>query len=82
MFKKIIDAFLMKLVAGGFMIKWASDYIDFKYLKEPSQSAVQVLNLEQLEGAFSLLGLGLTAAFFVFCVEIFIVKLKKFFSHL
>ncbi|KAL7040766.1 hypothetical protein ACKWTF_000510 [Chironomus riparius] len=71
---------LFKLISSGLINKWASEFIDEKYLKEPVDDELKILSLEQLEGAFELLVGGLLIAFIVFCGENLIGRdiLKKF----
>jgi hypothetical protein len=64
-------------VASGLVDKWVSNYIDEAYLKEPPQKSVQVLNLQQLQGAFELLVFGLLAGICTFCGEILFHKFHK-----
>jgi hypothetical protein len=80
--RRIIDPILTDLVCSGLINKWASNWIDNKYMKEPAYEDLQILNLEQLEGAFNLLGFGLTAGFLAFCFEIIFYNIVKFFKML
>ncbi|CAG9797467.1 unnamed protein product [Chironomus riparius] len=60
---------LMKLISSGLINKWATEFIDEKYLKKPIDDVLESLSLEQLEGAFQLLIGGLLTAFIAFCFE-------------
>lgn len=75
--RRIIDPILIRLVCSGLIKKWASNWVDTRYMEEPTQNGHQSLSLEQLEGAFNLLKFGLAAALLVFCVEIFTNSLTK-----
>jgi hypothetical protein len=68
--KRSIDNILINLVCSGLINKWASYWIDSKYMKEPQQKSLQTLSLDQLMGALELLGIGLSAGFVAFCFEI------------
>jgi len=71
---------LMKFVSSGLINRWASEFIDSKYLKKPVDDKLKILSLDQLEGAFQLLIGGLLIGFAVFCGEVLIGMdiLKKF----
>lgn len=77
-FKHNLDAVIINLVSSGLINKWASTWIQHKYLVEPNQQNIQILSIEQLEGAFQLLIGGLVLGFIVFCAEISFEKIKKF----
>lgn len=76
-FKLNFDAVLINLVSSGLINKWASTWIDRKYLKEPIKQNLQMLSVKQLEGAFQLLIGGLIFALCAFCVEISYKKIKR-----
>ena len=60
------DEMLMMLVSSGLINKWASGFIDSRYLKKPVDDELKILSLDQLEGAFQLLIGGLIMGFVVF----------------
>jgi len=73
---------LMKFVSSGLINRWASEFIDERYLKEPEDDELKILSLDQLEGAFQLLIGGLFIGFIVFCGEVlidreFVQKVRK-----
>ncbi|CAG9797469.1 unnamed protein product [Chironomus riparius] len=63
------DEMLMMLVSSGLINKWASGFIDSRYLKKPVDDELKILSLDQLEGAFQLLVGGLFIGFVAFCFE-------------
>jgi hypothetical protein len=73
---------LLSLISSGLIDKWASGFIDVKYLKKPVNDDIKILSLDQLEGAFQLLVAGLLAGFVAFCGENLIgrdlmIKIRK-----
>ncbi|CAG9797468.1 unnamed protein product [Chironomus riparius] len=75
---------LMEFISNGLINKWASEFIDEKYLKKLVEDELKSLTLQQLEGAFQLLIGGLVMGSFVFCLEVLIgldviqkIKMRK-----
>ncbi|XP_070500697.1 uncharacterized protein [Chironomus tepperi] len=60
---------LLILISSGFINKWASEFIDKRYLRKPVNDDLKILSMEQLEGAFQLLVGGLLMGFVAFCGE-------------
>lgn len=77
-FKKNFDGIIINLVCSGLINKWASNWIDQKYLSEQEKNNLQALNVIQLEGAFELLIGGTIVGIIVFICELFHrVELRK-----
>ncbi|KAG5675517.1 hypothetical protein PVAND_005413 [Polypedilum vanderplanki] len=72
---------ITNLVNGGLVSKWASKWINGKYLKEIVDESPDPLSMMQLEGCFQLLYVGLIMSSFIFIMEVFVshkkgIKLK------
>lgn len=79
--KSAFDRVLGSLVCSGLINKWASTWIDRKYLQPPPNNNIQTLNLNQLKGAFELLIGGLILATIAFTFEIIFHKVKNILKH-
>ncbi|CAG9797465.1 unnamed protein product [Chironomus riparius] len=64
-----IDEMLLKLLSNGLIDKYASIFIDNRYLKRSNDDNLEILSFAQLSGAFQLLICGLLAGLFTFCVK-------------
>lgn len=60
---------LLNLISSGLINKWASGFIELRYLNKPINDDIKILSMEQLEGAFQLLAGGLLMGFVAFCGE-------------
>ena len=62
------------LLSAGLINYWISKYLDEKYLRLKVQ---EVLNLDELYGAFQLLLFGLICSFVTFVVEVLRTKINR-----
>lgn len=70
--KSYFNKMLLNLLSNGLIDKYASIFIDSRYLKKPVDENLESLSLDQLEGAFQLLVGGLLVGFAVFCGEVLV----------
>lgn len=74
-FKARADQLISELLNGGFVIQWATTFIDKNLVKFKSTGAV-ALNMKKLEGCFQVLAACLLLSFVVFLFEIAVEKIK------
>lgn len=83
--RQYFNEMLIKLISNGLINKWASEFIDVRYLKKPENDDLKILSLDQLEGAFQLLVGGILMGFVAFCGENLIgrdfLKKLEFFGY-
>lgn len=75
-FKKQVDMLIVRLLNGGFLSQWASNFIDNHFLTQRKAKQAVALNMKQLEGCFQVFSVGLTLSCVVFVLEM-LLKHKR-----
>ena len=74
----IINQKIDDLLSNGLINYWISKYLDEKYLRLKAQDGgPDVLNLDELYGAFQLLVIGLICSFISFIVEVLRTRINR-----
>ncbi|XP_070491373.1 uncharacterized protein [Chironomus tepperi] len=74
----IINEKIDDLLSNGLINYWISKYLDDKYLRlKPLEGGPDVLDIDELYGAFQLLVLGLICSFISFIVEVLRMNINR-----
>lgn len=76
-----VNQILLSLTSGGLIRYFASTIINPALAKKPNASKIKSLNLEQLNGAFELLAVGLLLSSLVFTIELTFTRSSKLFHY-
>ncbi|CRK87277.1 CLUMA_CG001079, isoform A [Clunio marinus] len=76
-FEWSFEDIILQLVSGGFMDAWIKKFTDTDILKDRVEERELALTLDQLMGAFQLLGVGLFISFTVLVFENCLFNIKK-----
>jgi hypothetical protein len=76
-----INKIILNLLSGGLIRQFASNFINPSFLRREYDSTTKSLNLEQLNGAFDILAVGLSVSCVVFTIEVTFTRSNRFFHY-